>query len=862
MTVVETVNEKSGVVVVGAEDVGAVATSALGLPGGVATLDGSGALTSAQLPSSAVSSSVAIKVLKESPGEATDCSKLIQEAYDAGYRWIVLDGTVPWYINGPVFFDKKVGYVSGALHQRVTIEGTTSAEIILGPNLPTTTAFTPDTAVKWAFWPGTLRTAYNAETNTVTCSEATAVKPGSQQGQPGVRYTGGLINGESRNVGLGFGNECSQIFGMNHRNLKFGCSWRGYTDHNGIERHTGQPGLTAKEVGAVENSWVMYQITNGDGMHIEPVEMDGGGVWHASQCHGGVVEAGIEGEFYFKHCAGIVFEGAHFQMSSVAYKAPGVISNCSQITVFASYTEPGFTNASEAQFPFLEVNDEEAETDASDIMVISTRNSVYANTLDGTRIPDIDLVKVNPNFRLVVDNFSGALIPPNGSNAIPTPILVGASQAAVKAALNHPTYTSFMRALTSSSRWTLARNGSGEAWLVSAHIPDFAVWPAQATPSGLSLAEATNLSGTLAAGEYTYAFAMVDDNGAFTKASAEEAVSIGATTACTRIKATLQAPGGLIIWRKKGKGVLAEPEAYAVLPWQVTQVRVYDTGVNIAGIPWVTTAVPVPNTVAAATAAPNGYTTVPGVAITQIQEVTATSSSYPVPPGATWCEIIAKGGGGGGGGGASSTATVTQVGGSGGSAGVEQRRTVALGVVKALNITIGAGGAGGKGGAANGSAGENGKAGSPTTVVATGITVRGDAGGAGTGAAANSTTKVLAVAYGNNNTAITSAVIPGTGAQSGGNAPAAASGASGAGGGGGGESTATNGGEGAKSGSPQLGGAQGAKGGSGTANGTEGEGAPANSACGGGGGGAGAKVTGEGGAGGAGGSGIVYLRFW
>ena len=56
MTVVESVNEKSGVVVLGAENVGAVATSVLGQPGGVATLNESGALTSAQLPSSVVSS--------------------------------------------------------------------------------------------------------------------------------------------------------------------------------------------------------------------------------------------------------------------------------------------------------------------------------------------------------------------------------------------------------------------------------------------------------------------------------------------------------------------------------------------------------------------------------------------------------------------------------------------------------------------------------------------------------------------------------------------------------------------------------------------------------------------------------------
>ncbi len=59
MTVVESVNTQSGVVVLDAENVGAVATTELGQPEGVATLNESGALTSAQLPSSVVSSSLA-----------------------------------------------------------------------------------------------------------------------------------------------------------------------------------------------------------------------------------------------------------------------------------------------------------------------------------------------------------------------------------------------------------------------------------------------------------------------------------------------------------------------------------------------------------------------------------------------------------------------------------------------------------------------------------------------------------------------------------------------------------------------------------------------------------------------------------
>jgi hypothetical protein len=82
MSEVTSVNGMTGAVVLTAADVEAVATSAEGQPGGVATLDGSGVLEGAQLPSSVVSSSAA-------SGGYTPVAN-----GTGGYTWLPPGGTI------------------------------------------------------------------------------------------------------------------------------------------------------------------------------------------------------------------------------------------------------------------------------------------------------------------------------------------------------------------------------------------------------------------------------------------------------------------------------------------------------------------------------------------------------------------------------------------------------------------------------------------------------------------------------------------------------------------------------------------------------------------------------------------------
>lgn len=248
--------------------------------------------------------------------------------------------------------------------------------------------------------------------------------------------------------------------------------------------------------------------------------------------------------------------------------------------------------------------------------------------------------------------------------------------------------------------------------------------------------------------------------------------------------------------------------------------------------------------------------------------ITATNSTWPIPSGANYLEIVAVGGGGGGGGGGSTNASATgQAGGAGGGAGGEAVQIVAVGSNSTLNVTIGVGGTGGAGAAAGGNPGTIGNAGSNTTVTGSGISVVGTGGGQGRGSIANSATGANAGAKGagsSGGASVSFVVGPGCGGPSGSysGGPGTYAAAGGAGGGG---SNTTNGGGGGAAGTfagQAVTGISGA-GSTSPANGVNGGTAAANRGGGGGGGGAGGGQTsnnGTGGNGGAGGSGFVVIR--
>jgi hypothetical protein len=232
------------------------------------------------------------------------------------------------------------------------------------------------------------------------------------------------------------------------------------------------------------------------------------------------------------------------------------------------------------------------------------------------------------------------------------------------------------------------------------------------------------------------------------------------------------------------------------------------------------------------------------------------SGTYTIPDGATQLRVTCVGGGGGGGGGGAA-ASIAQVGGAGGASGTTSVQVVPVGGNAQLTVSVGSGGGAGAGGASGGDhAGGRGGTGGDTTVIGSGISVRGSGAAGGRGAAGGSTTASHGAAYGAPAASVSSFTTAGCGgfsSQAGGSPLASSPG----GGGGGGAAGGGQGGAGGGAGSALAGGAAGASGAS--TGGTGAGGAAASDPGAGGGGGGGGGSGSGGGAGGTGAAGFVII---
>ncbi len=233
------------------------------------------------------------------------------------------------------------------------------------------------------------------------------------------------------------------------------------------------------------------------------------------------------------------------------------------------------------------------------------------------------------------------------------------------------------------------------------------------------------------------------------------------------------------------------------------------------------------------------------------------SGTYTVPDGATQLRVTCVGGGGGGGGGGGAAASIAQAGGAGGASGTTSVQVVPVGGNGELTVTVGKAGGAGAGGASGGdNAGGSGGSGGDTTVVGSGISVRGSGAAGGRGAAGGSTTASHGAAYGAPAASVSSFTTAGCGgfsSQAGGSPIASSPG----GGGGGGAAGGGQGGAGGGAGSALAGGDAGASGASTGGTGAVGA-AASDPGAGGGGGGGGAGGSG-GGSGGTGAAGFVII---
>jgi hypothetical protein len=518
---------------------------------------------------------------------ATDASAALQAAFDASPVVHLAAGSTLLLSGAGVYFDSAAAL--GSTSGTYILDGRGTATIKLGAGLPAIAAYTPDPACKWALHVNTERTALAA--GAVDHSDATRSFGSALPAAPRLVIRNAIIDGGDLNLGLAFGNNAAvQFENCTFANLMHAGSWRGYTD--GWTIRGGQ--VTSPPVG----QWLLDQFANGDGVLIDGLKAAVASVWRAVSCQGGEVRGIINGRFSFDACRGIELSG-HWEgdeeVSGLTYPTGAGIIDVSR-SVVTVRNALAYASANTA-VPFIRINDSAANAEHSSRVTVRDHIGLryYRSTLvDKPRAADVHIAQMNNGSRLILDNTRGAVVPQGAASHYSDGPVITATQAAITTALSD----GFLAAEGGELRY---RNAAWEC--VSPMLRGGRVMRFIPNPSlSQAIAAGAEAGGTLVAGTYDYIMTMRDYKNRYTGKSTIRSVTTTSTGA-VRLVGTLQgAPGNVVIWRKAGTGVGSAPDAYCVIPADAGTFRLYDTGTHINGRPWVTTSVPVPDTVAASNA--------------------------------------------------------------------------------------------------------------------------------------------------------------------------------------------------------------------------------------------------------------------
>jgi hypothetical protein len=520
-----------------------------------------------------------------------DDSVSIRTALAGGARTILL-------LPGQTYsFTTSIGEDMVDINQSLTIIAWGATCLITGAGLATTPQFTPDPTVKWLFFPNTASASVNGKTSVTVDTTTRTTLTGGASGASShrLRIFGGTWDGQGGNVGLVFGNIGPTRFdGMVLKGLRVGISWFDYQDANEIRRtHFRSPNTDA---------WMMWQIQNGDGIVMDGLKCDSkGGMWRATNCHGGEARACVGGHFSFTNCTGITLSSYHLEMDNSAIQTAGIpgidISN-SQVRI----SDAHFFGSKYAGISPIDVNDVANERH-SEVVIEHTRFRWYyrSGESDVTRPGDVNLASLVANSVVTFEDVSGLVTVQGGDSVIKRAnwrltsgdAAITAALGAVQGQVQRPTT---LRQLNGA--WVFEPSSGGVRMVRVLTAPNLGtVTTASAAAEGLA--------GTLTPGtRLDYIAAMLDEAGLYTNLSAAlifnptNSLGVGASGS-VRLAPTLPGRGTLRLWRKAGAGVGTTPDRYVDLPIDATSTRLYDTGAAVNGIPWITTGIPIPNTVAA-----------------------------------------------------------------------------------------------------------------------------------------------------------------------------------------------------------------------------------------------------------------------
>lgn len=521
----------------------------------------------------------AVRTLDADHTGLIDAGPALQAAYDDGATTVVLRPGGRYLIDTPVFFDSTDG------QRKFVLEGQ-NAKLILGSNLPTVSDFTYDSTVRWALYSAIQRDALSVGVVTATGNRSTG-EFGPMP--PAVTIRDLTVDGQNANRGLLFQNYAASLLeGVTLWRARVLVSWVDYPDGMTLRNcRNNQPYGT--------DSYLIIQISNGDGVVLDTCQADDvAGIARLSQCNGATLRGLVGGAVVLSNSHGVLITGTHLEAQQSGRVKTCIEVRNSHVVIDGSefWCDPA------NRWGAITINDT-ADEGHTDLVVRDTvvRDVYFEDTPDSSAGPFLTITAANPSTRVRFERVSGTVSLQTLPTYWRTGLRLRSAVTAVQSAF------SAGGAAIASGSFELRRRGglSGATWeLLGLNHRGLSVTRRQTAPEMQVDVEVEPApTGALTNGTtYEYAMAVLDASGNYSTAVSDSAVA-GAAGALRLIGLVTTSPCRVVIWRKTGAGVLTAPDRYAVLPHDGSSFRFYDTGANINMVPWVTTSVPVPNTVAA-----------------------------------------------------------------------------------------------------------------------------------------------------------------------------------------------------------------------------------------------------------------------
>lgn len=542
-------------------------------PGGQAELGAAGE------PGKALAADDPILVFSGDATGATDIGPALQEAFDANPS-VKLKPAGIYLINTPVFLDSSSKYTKYLLD----VNG---AEIKFGSGLPAASTMEGLAGTKWAFFVNTKRAALAA--GTVTTSEANRAA-GAEILPPAPQFVirnVGLFNAQENIIGIAYGNNAAtRIENATFRNIQVGISWTGYVDENSIE--------DCQTVGANPtggtSTRLIYQRDSGDGTAAVNCKGFGAIQLDLAGSQGFRGSSLVSGECIFVGCEGVI-DASHVETDEIGNKPTSYSLDRTKLTFLGNHTFAGKKTTQ----PTFKINDSVEEASATVLNLHNCTELLYyrqSDSADPARGPLVSIEALNKNGR--VRAWGAKTLIKNGwtgeGTQNPESCLISSSVEAIQSALTAAPE------LIASGHFTLGYNGE---WKVSK--PGGMATPSReiAAPTLTAAPDTSGILGALTQNqEYSYVAACVSSS-RYTTLSSEVKAKAGATKTNKLTLTNPGTPSTIILWRFKGaSGVKAEPDSYIEVPLDGYSSLWIDTGTHLNGRPWITTGIPVPNTVA------------------------------------------------------------------------------------------------------------------------------------------------------------------------------------------------------------------------------------------------------------------------